>query len=302
MAATLWSKDRSGAIGLQLSEIVMIARLLTTTALLLVVTGAQVTPSSAAAMLASGYQMATNDALATKLLGSVVFSTVATKNGAAANANDANAQQIGVVRDLVVTPDGKVAAVVIGIGGFLGMAEKNVAVAYGDLHWTVATDGSTRASLDTTADALKAAPDFAYPAAKQAANTTAAPATAKAANAAPDVDVAKLTPSNMDTVKSDDLKGIDVLDPTGHKIASINDLVLTTDGKVDAIVVDFGGFLGIGTKQIALAYQGLKFMDDADKKHYLVVNVTKEQLDAQRAYNKDDYAANRAAERLTVAP
>ena len=38
----------------------------------------------------------------------------------------------------------------------------------------------------------------------------------------------------------------------------------------------------------------------ANNKRYLKVNVTKAQLDAQRAYNKDDYVANRAAERLMV--
>jgi hypothetical protein len=39
---------------------------------------------------------------------------------------------------------------------------------------------------------------------------------------------------------------------------------------------------------------------DAGGKRYLQVNVTKEQLDAQRAFNKDDYGANRNAERLVV--
>jgi hypothetical protein len=277
---------------------------------MLAMTGALVAPSSAASMLAGGYQMTSNDAVATKLLGSGAFSTVVTKNGATATsanattntANDSSAQQIGVIRDLVVMPDGKVAAVVIGTGGFLGAAEKSVAVAYGDLRWAVAQDGTVRATLDTTADALKAAPDFVYPTAKQAANTTTAPASGQSANASPDVEVAKLMPSDMKAVKGDDLKGVDVLDTTGHKIASINDVVLTADGKVDAIVVDFGGFLGIGTKQIALAYEGLKFMDGADKRRYLLVHLTKDQLDAQKAYNKDDYATKRAAERLTVAP
>ena len=48
--------------------------------------------------------------------------------------------------------------------------------------------------------------------------------------------------------------------------------------------------------------EGLKFMDDPNGKHFLEVNLTKDQLKAQRAYNSADYAANRAAERLSVSP
>ena len=66
------------------------------------------------------------------------------------------------------------------------------------------------------------------------------------------------------------------------------------------MLVDFGGFLGIGKKEVAIAFEGLKFLADTHNKRYLQVNVTKAQLDAQRAYNKDDYVANRAAERLMV--
>lgn len=353
----------------------MIGKLLATTALLLVITGTA-SAQSTGSILATGYQMTQDDTLASKLIGSTVYSTLASNNNApaatttdnkaastgkaapaaeqaatngkpavaansggmaATTAGDTNAQQIGTVRDLVMEPDGKVAAVVIGVGGFLGMGEKNVAVAYSDLHWAAAQDGSLRGMLDTTADALKAAPDFNYAdaagvaAAKAPANP--APAPAGTANAAPggamtaapaatttvaaapadkstapaataakgaDVDVAKLKPSDMQTMKADDIKGADVLDPSGNKIASVNDVVLTKDGKVDAVIVDFGGFLGIGTKQIALGFEGLRFMDDASNKRYLVVNVTKEQLDAAKAYNKDDYASNRDAERLVV--
>jgi hypothetical protein len=103
------------------------------------------------------------------------------------------------------------------------------------------------------------------------------------------------------TLKSEDLKGIDVIDPKGQKIAKINDFVLTPDGKVDAVVVDFGGFLGIGSKQVALAYEGLKFLADASNHRYLQVNVTKDQLDKAPAYDKNSYAANRATQRITIA-
>ena len=43
---------------------------------------------------------------------------------------DANAQSIGDINDLVVAEDGSIEAVVIGVGGFLGMGEKSVAVPF----------------------------------------------------------------------------------------------------------------------------------------------------------------------------
>ena len=59
---------------------------------------------------------------------------------------------------------------VIGIGGVLGLGEKNVTVGYADVKWAIATDGSIRGTLGTTADTLKAAPDFQYRATGQATN------------------------------------------------------------------------------------------------------------------------------------
>ena len=111
-----------------------------------------------------------------------------------------------------------------------------------------------------------------------------------------------LKPLDVASLKAEDLKGTDVISPTGQKLGDIDDFVLTGDGKIDAVVVEFGGFLGIGTKHVAVAYQGLKFMVGPSNERYLVINVTKDQLNAQPDYNKDDYAANRDKERLVLKP
>jgi putative membrane protein len=183
-------------------EIVMIRTRLTAAALLLLA-GTSLFAQAAYAqssggMMASGYQMTDADALASKLIGSNVYSTVATNDGKpaiaatakkgavgnappaanaagtpASSANDTNLQQIGTIRDVIIGNNGKVDAVVIGIGGVLGIGEKSVAVAYSDLRWSIAQDGSVRGAVDTTVDALKTAPDFKYPANGQATNTGA---------------------------------------------------------------------------------------------------------------------------------
>jgi sporulation protein YlmC with PRC-barrel domain len=46
---------------------------------------------------------------------------------------DASGKAIGDLNDLVIDKDGKIAAVVVGVGGFLGLGEKNVAVDFDHL-------------------------------------------------------------------------------------------------------------------------------------------------------------------------
>jgi sporulation protein YlmC with PRC-barrel domain len=258
------------------------------------------------------------DSLASKVIGMNVYI------GAAQNS-----QQIGTVKDLVLDPGGNVTAAVIGVGGFLGVGQKDVAVNYPQLKWTTASDGSMRATLNVTKDALNAAPAFKYPAGmnSQAMVNTRTPAVqsgttamtqrsngtgidnnsiAAASNdsstttANRDVDPATLTALGSNTIKTDDMKGTDVISPTGQKLGSISDFVLTKGGKVDSVIVDFGGFLGMGTKQVAIADNGLKFMTGQNNKRYLEVDVTKSQLNAQQAYNKATYATDRAQQRLSV--
>jgi hypothetical protein len=74
---------------------------------------------------------------------------------------DPNDGKIGEVTDLIVQSDGKIAAAMIGVGGLLGVGEKDVAVPFDALH-TKTKDNKTYLVMDTTKDALKNAPGFKY--------------------------------------------------------------------------------------------------------------------------------------------
>jgi len=69
-------------------------------------------------------------------------------------------QPIGDVNDLLLTPDGKVKVVVVGVGGFVGLAEKNIAVSVSDTQLRTQENGRQIVILDTTKEALLAAPEF----------------------------------------------------------------------------------------------------------------------------------------------
>jgi hypothetical protein len=69
--------------------------------------------------------------------------------------------KIGTVEDVLVAKDGTIPAVIVGVGGFLGAGEKDVAVPFSALR-AAKKDTATRLVLDTTKDALKSAPGYKY--------------------------------------------------------------------------------------------------------------------------------------------
>jgi len=101
--------------------------------------------------LSAGYTAADTDNLGSRLIGQPVYSS----------AGD-DAEEIGSISDLVFDENGQITAVVIGVGGFLGIGEKAVAVDFQSLEFTLAADNSERWVLPTTAEALTAAPDFVW--------------------------------------------------------------------------------------------------------------------------------------------
>lgn len=85
---------------------------------------------------------------------------------------------IGEVNDVLLASDGKVNGVVIGVGGFLGVGEKNVGVTFDKLNVTKKPDGTTidKITVSFSKDELKNAPTFAYNEPARPATTGSSPA------------------------------------------------------------------------------------------------------------------------------
>ncbi|MEQ1696385.1 MAG: PRC-barrel domain-containing protein [Hyphomicrobiaceae bacterium] len=73
---------------------------------------------------------------------------------------NSQAEEIGSVKDVVVDKAGTVTAVVVGVGGFLGIPEKLVAVPVNQIHIGDVVQSSRVVVLDATKEALKAAPTY----------------------------------------------------------------------------------------------------------------------------------------------
>jgi PRC-barrel domain len=66
-------------------------------------------------------------------------------------------------------------------------------------------------------------------------------------------------------------------DAAGNSVGSVDEVMLDKTGKLTAIKVDVGGFLGVGDKDVAMKASALKF--DPDRK-VLITNMTKNQIKA----------------------
>jgi len=59
------------------------------------------------------------------------------------------------------------------------------------------------------------------------------------------------------------LIGLNVYNEANEKLGDINELILDKNGKVNAVVIGVGGFLGMGEHDIAVSMDKLKFVDEA---------------------------------------
>lgn len=69
-------------------------------------------------------------------------------------------ETIGDINDFLIDKDGRINAVVVGVGGFLGIGEKNVAVPFSAITMTSSQKGNNVVMVDLTRDQLAAAPEL----------------------------------------------------------------------------------------------------------------------------------------------
>ena len=75
---------------------------------------------------------------------------------------DPNDKKIGEVKDVLVDKSGKVTSLIIGVGGFLGAGEKDVAVPFDSVRVTSKNNSKWYLVMNATKDELKGAPGFRY--------------------------------------------------------------------------------------------------------------------------------------------
>jgi hypothetical protein len=97
-------------------------------------------------------------------------------------------------------------------------------------------------------------------------------------------------PPSVTVIGARDAHGVlgrEVRSPTDEDMGRIVDAIVDREGKVRAAVIDFGGFLGVGSRKIVVDWNALHFGRIARKSDSITLELTKDQVTAAPEYKED---------------
>lgn len=202
---------------------------------------------------------------------------------------------IGEVDDVILSFDGSVKAVVLGVGGFIGIGEKDIALPMDQLKVVREQDDADSFFLVVNAnkDVLTSAEAYENPnrssepseATKMADSNAEGSAASRPMLPRADVEREGYKEAVISELTAEDLQEASVYDANDEDIGEIDQLVISEDGQIQKVVLDIGGFLGIGEKPVAMTFDELQIIrEDGGDDLRIYVGATKEQLEAQPTY------------------
>ncbi len=152
--------------------------------------------------------------------------------------------------------------------------------AIGWLVMSVAIVASLTVAVSRAADEQAAAPNEANAPPTARPPASAVPVTPK--DAAP--------PPSVTIIGASDAHGVlgrYVLSAANEDMGHIVDVIVDLSGHVRAAVIDFGGFLGVGSRKIVVDWNALRFGKIVNKKDSITLELTKAQVAAAPEYKED---------------
>jgi PRC-barrel domain len=291
-------------------------RLLATTAIALLAAGPVLAQEQPPAAPAAGAEVASpgsdagtlflqsqepTDFLGSELIGLDVVSSQDEYQTGTPTTLDARAawDDIGDVGDLLISATGEVRAVLVDVGGFLGMGTHTVALDMNAIHVLTDETGARFVAINSSQEALEAAPAFeplpapgaepaagdtmgAAPEATGTMATEPAPADTMAAGDAPRDAFVPLAAAELTAER---LEGATVYSQADESIGDISQLNLDPDGKITEAIVDVGGFLGMGEHRVAIAFDEMNVVNDPETGDVRVyIDTTREDLEQRPEY------------------
>lgn len=336
-------------------------RILGTTAIILSLTG----PAFADAH-AAGFGTVTaqeTDFFASDLIGMRIYNseTEVEANSTIAADGEKEWDDIGEINDVLLDSEGNVKAVILGIGGFLGMGERDVSVNMDEIRIVteegdsddrflvvntskemlekapafermddeadMETEANMDANADMNADTDMAATDMnaetevdtetemeadaealaneaemeaeeAAAETEQAVDEATTEMTEEANEVESDVErpmltapaveregYANATADEVAALTAEDLEGSYVYGANDETVGEIGALVMGDNGEVGQVVINVGGFLGIGEKPVAVTWDELQIMKNAEGDDFRIyIDSSEEALEAQPEY------------------
>lgn len=212
-------------------------------------------------------------------------------------------ENVAEVDDILIGPNGQIAYVILDAGGFLGMGEREVRIPLSDLRMVPDADAPDEFFAVYTGDRqlIEQSEDYDqtmardegyrsardYDATDHAAmdKPTADPATGNqaatdgAAARAPMLDRSTMKEVVADEVTVDQLEGARVYGSNDEWIGDVDEMIVSSDGRIEKVIVDVGGFLGIGEKPVALNFNEIRFLrTDGGDDLTAYVDMTEDQM------------------------
>jgi len=92
------------------------------------------------------------------------------------------------------------------------------------------------------------------------------------------------TPAPFVTVlgswQAETVLGKDVRSKANENIGRVVDVLVDQNGRARAAIIDFGGFLGVGSRKIAVDWDALKFVPTDDGRNAITLDLTRDQMKA----------------------
>jgi hypothetical protein len=84
--------------------------------------------------------------------------------------------------------------------------------------------------------------------------------------------------------QAEGILGRQVRSRTNENIGRIVDVIVDHTGRTRAAVIDFGGFLGIGNRKIAVDWDALSFIPDIEGRDVVTLELTRDQIKSAPLY------------------
>jgi hypothetical protein len=134
---------------------------------------------------------------------------------------------------------------------------------------------------DAKPAAQRPVPDKAAPAQQPQASAAQQPAAASPSEAPAQA------PAAMTVLNTHDVQGVlgrEVLSATNENMGRIVDVLVDRSGQVRAAIIDFGGFLGVGSRKIAIDWSALHFPKPGQPDAKITLDLTRDQVKAAPEY------------------
>jgi hypothetical protein len=192
---------------------------------------------------------------------------------------------IGNLDDIILTTNGQVYAAIIDVGGFLGIGTRSIAIRMKALHMVdISRMDDFHIVLASDKQQVENAPEYVHHKIMgRPFNRSLYPVRPYGR---PDINpLAGYELLETSAVSVSDLKAARVYGANHQHVASVNNVLVTPDGKVDQVVIDVGGFLGIGSRSVSFKIDELELHSGPlDLRIYLPM--TEEELQEKPEYTE----------------